>query len=532
MDVWFRRSRQLLLRTLIAWFALNGIIAAPAHAEWRRAESQHFIVYSDVAERRLREHTRRLERFRALLALYYPVDEARPAPRLHVYLVGDATDLHTAVPHVGGSVAGIYAADHNGARAVFLAGSVTVLQHEYTHHFMNQYGSGAFPAWLVEGLAEYFSTANVDVQPVRVGTADAGRVSSLIKHTSSMHRIQPQKLPLETVLTSTTWQLSRDQGLAFYAQSWLLTHYLLRDPERKLQLASYVRAIRDGADPLAAFPKAFGSDIATFNSALGLYLRNGMQFSQLEIELPEPTIEVTALPASADAVLLRSIGAEFLDRHGTDPARNAARQTLLQDMRVRLQRYPDDAYVVERVAAAEVSIGDPQRALDLLAPTLTDASSPERLYVAGSAHHALARARIAAQHEVDPVSSAALDRARHYFILVQKAQPLHYQAMFQYWQAATLARMPLTTSLQSVIVQAYNLAPQCDEIALNAGRMLAQVGRKAEAISALQGVAGDPHGGGYSRNARRLIALLRAPHADEGMSEAALDADAQDQGDD
>jgi hypothetical protein len=79
-----------------------------------------------------------------------------------------------------------------------------VLQHEYTHHFMNQYGNGAMPAWLVEGLAEYFSTANVDGEQVRLGTASPGRVRSLIQDASSMNRIRPRRLPLETVLTAST----------------------------------------------------------------------------------------------------------------------------------------------------------------------------------------------------------------------------------------------------------------------------------------------------------------------------------------
>ncbi len=143
-----------------------------------------------------------------------------------------------------------------------------ILQHKYTHHFMYQYGNGAMPTWLVEGLAECFSTANVDGTQVRLGVASPGRLRSLVLDTSSMNRIRPRRLPLETVLTASTGMLAGDDASAFYAQSLLLTHYLLRDPERKRQLAGYVRAIRAGADPLQAFPGAFGTDITTFGSAL------------------------------------------------------------------------------------------------------------------------------------------------------------------------------------------------------------------------------------------------------------------------
>ena len=37
--------------------------ATPARAEWRRAVSTHFIVYSEASQERLRETVERLERF-------------------------------------------------------------------------------------------------------------------------------------------------------------------------------------------------------------------------------------------------------------------------------------------------------------------------------------------------------------------------------------------------------------------------------------------------------------------------------------
>ncbi len=41
-------------------------------------------------------------------------------------------------------------------------------------------------------------------------------------------------------------------------------------------------------------------------------MRMAMPFSELEVELPEPSIEGKVLSQGADAVLLRSIGAELL----------------------------------------------------------------------------------------------------------------------------------------------------------------------------------------------------------------------------
>ncbi len=97
-----------------------SLLTTTAKADWHRVESPHFVVYGDAGETRLREYTRRLERFRALLALYYPVDEARPAPRLHVYLVRDLVDFRTAARGLAARAIGVYIADPTGVRAVAL----------------------------------------------------------------------------------------------------------------------------------------------------------------------------------------------------------------------------------------------------------------------------------------------------------------------------------------------------------------------------------------------------------------------------
>ena len=65
---------------------LGALAAAPARAEWRRAESPNFIVYSEVSEARLRERVTLLENFDRLLRLMLRRRgraRAQQAPRLH-----------------------------------------------------------------------------------------------------------------------------------------------------------------------------------------------------------------------------------------------------------------------------------------------------------------------------------------------------------------------------------------------------------------------------------------------------------------
>ena len=71
------RSLGLALAALSAW-------AAPAHAEWLRAETDHFIIYGDTSERALRAYAEKVERFDFLLRTYYPITVDHEIPKLEI----------------------------------------------------------------------------------------------------------------------------------------------------------------------------------------------------------------------------------------------------------------------------------------------------------------------------------------------------------------------------------------------------------------------------------------------------------------
>ena len=56
-----RKTRILaLLLAILAW-------AGPASAEWRQAQTSHFVIYSEDSEEGLRDFAARLERFDAAM---------------------------------------------------------------------------------------------------------------------------------------------------------------------------------------------------------------------------------------------------------------------------------------------------------------------------------------------------------------------------------------------------------------------------------------------------------------------------------
>ena len=142
--------------------AAAAFVAGPACAEWRRAETAHFILYGDVSERTLRTYATKIERFDALLRTYYPIQSDVQIPKLEIYLADGARDMRRILPDGSEGIAGFYSADAGRIYTVTNISNpeaLSTLFHEYAHHFMFHNFSAPYPAWYIEGFAEFVSTA-------------------------------------------------------------------------------------------------------------------------------------------------------------------------------------------------------------------------------------------------------------------------------------------------------------------------------------------------------------------------------------
>ncbi|RYH93857.1 MAG: hypothetical protein EON48_19540, partial [Acetobacteraceae bacterium] len=182
------------LRTVaLALAGLTMLVAAPAKAEWMKAETGHFIVYGNTSERQLRSYAQKVERFDTLLRSYYPIDVEYQAPKLEIYLAEGARDMNRASPGISSGVGGYYSSNNGRIHAVVdnqaMGGSV-VLFHEYAHHFMFQMQSEAYPSWFVEGFAEYYATADVRPDRIQFGSHHPGRMLALTQAANSWARME------------------------------------------------------------------------------------------------------------------------------------------------------------------------------------------------------------------------------------------------------------------------------------------------------------------------------------------------------
>src|SRR5689334_13526183 len=195
---------------LCAFAAL--VMSAPSAAAWYRASSEHFIIYSDQNPDRLRQFAENLEKFdgavrhvRGMSDL--PVSQGN---RLTVFRLDTPDAVQRLVHDDSGSVQGFYHGSAAGSLAfvgpgeasnehpVFAPGShivhtaantnlgeSTILLHEYAHHLMMQDLRVPYPQWLVEGFAEFMSTAQFDSDgTVRLGLPAAHRYEGLLLGTA------------------------------------------------------------------------------------------------------------------------------------------------------------------------------------------------------------------------------------------------------------------------------------------------------------------------------------------------------------
>ncbi len=480
------------------WHALAGLFvlalfwSAPALAEWRRAESPNFIVYGESSEGRLRQRILQLEEFHRLLVSITTVD-GPPAPnKLAVYIVTGNDDLRR-IGNVSSNIAGFYVATPYGiatfADAAAEINANEVLFHEYAHHFMRQYAPSAYPAWYVEGFAEYFATARFQTNEIHVGLGSATRAWSVL---------DGQWIPMEAVLFGEGRRSSPEAMQRFYSQAWMIVHYFNSTLPLRAKLRAYLAALRRGDDPRQALERETGMNVATLTRALRAYFGDGrIPYGRwTRPSVTPPAITVTALPRSANDLLLY----EAALRIGSD---NAARGGLLERVRTAAARHGEDPYARRVLAHAEVIHGDRAAGGRLLESLLqTSPNDAELLYLMGM------RFLIEAEKADEPEGNAR--QAARWFARAHRADGNHYQTLYRYAQSLRGSEGYDSENTANVLLLANQLAPQVVEISMNTAAML--IARRdfdlAEAL--LEPLAADPHSESLAEAARQLLDRARA----------------------
>lgn len=486
---------------------LGAFVATPALADWRRAESDRFIVYSDGSEGVLRELVQHLETYDRMLRLLMnlPIDET-PARKLPVYLVQTHRGLETVMFGAPEELRGVYIRGEDDIFAIALrrGDDEQVLLHEYAHHFMLQNFPAGYPAWFVEGFAEYFATTNIRPTRVTVGLPDQNAVNWLL--------YGDRWVSMTDLLTKHYGEIQVNRE-TYYPLSWLLTHWFLNEPTRTAQLQTYLLAIARGDEPVAAMEKATGMSADALQRTLRVTLNGQARIRNITYPFPQASMTITRMPPSADALLL--IGQRL-----KNPVTKAQRPVLLQQVHTAAARFPEDVFAQTVLARAELEIGDHAAGVAVLDRLL----EREPANVEGLQLLATARMSEAEEASDADASTQLRNQARSLLSRAFAADDANYTTMILLAKNRRASPDYPTDNDIGTLGLAYELAPQLPSIRLNLAAALVYKGRVDEAKALLQPVLNDPHDRGSGMAARAIIARADAGDRsrsilDEGASE-------------
>ncbi|MBW8881029.1 MAG: DUF1570 domain-containing protein [Asticcacaulis sp.] len=497
-----------VLKCLAGVWALAIAVATPAFAgdTWVRAESDHFIVYSNAKAKAAEGYAKQLEQYRYVLgAMYDMADDTAPEPKLNVYFVDSVDNLKQAFPRMPSGVLGFvkpcaggmnayayYDGDrisHDKVTAQEENFSQTVIFHEYAHQFMFLHSQDAYPRWFMEGFAEYYATTAIQGDQALVGMAWSERVYQLMDDRTSLN--------YEAMLRD-DWEVTGKMD-DFHAKSWLLAHWILSDPKRTKTFFAYVDARNAGEDPVAGFQKAFGLDMKQLKHTLNDYLAGkDLKATVFRIDnMPAPAITVTTLPPAADNLAIWDSVAS------TCPVE---RKSLLDKITAETAKYPGDDYAMGVKARADIMIGDEALALDYYrARTTAHPGDADSFFWLGLTQYLMAEHGKLIPGET---KESQIKLARRGFIQSYKLDATNPVNLYYLSRtAAYTTDYPDDASLNAAI-EAHMLSPSITTYAFNAANMLLLKGRLTDARDTLVPLANDPHGGDEAGRIAKIIKAI------------------------
>jgi hypothetical protein len=324
-----------------------------AQATWLKAESAHFIVYSEGDEASVRSAATRLEKLDALQRTVAGAPKGtgakvRSPVKVRVYLLPTSADVQMTAG--GGDAAGYYSATVRGPFAVMTRENDVadgfpaqlVLFHELTHHFMFQYFPATYPTWYQEGFADFIGASTIDASDVvKFGKPVLNRYFSL------RGRRAEDWISLKRLLSAKSYGDLAGRVDLLYAEGWLLTHYLSFEKKRDGQLQRYLAEINAGKPYDVAARDAFG-DLEQLNKELRAYAEAPrLPAGVLTLQAGDIGPVTVTQASDAQAALMVAdirIGNGILATEATRFARGTAKIAA---------RFPDDPFALRMRAEAD-----------------------------------------------------------------------------------------------------------------------------------------------------------------------------------
>jgi tetratricopeptide (TPR) repeat protein len=323
-------ARHILpVRILLALLALSTSV--PVHAadkHWLRVSSDHFIVLTDGNEKSGHDIAAHFEQMRAIFGQLLSRSKLRMSEPLEIIAISSDKDYAQLVPFANGqpiTAPGFWLTGEDRIFVVlnlFEPDSWRAVEHQFAHYMLD-YNYPPTPAWFDEGFAEYFSSlrltsknAELGSDPELIAAPQTNLLGTRIdtKNQKSFTEIlsNPVWLAWPDLLTMRNRVVDGQEGThhtLFYAQSWILVHYLLKK-DKMSELGKYFGLVEIQRVPVEqAIQQAFGMTTLQLDQEVKAYFHSlAPLFSALDDSHrsnipvgPQPVYQI-ALPFSAEEV--------------------------------------------------------------------------------------------------------------------------------------------------------------------------------------------------------------------------------------
>jgi Tetratricopeptide repeat len=211
---------------LHGWVATLALLSIPVFAapdlSWRLVRSQHFEIYAQASDQGARAI---LQHFEQLRAFFQQQSEWKVAPSpVRVIVFASPAEYQ---PYRLRATADAYYVGSDEQNYIVMAGAdpqgFAAAAHEYTHLVLRATPL-QLPPWLKEGLAELYSTLEMDDRGTQLGGPLRARLQTLRREAW---------MPLADLTAFSDASLQHtERGTAdlFYAESWALTGMLALSP--------------------------------------------------------------------------------------------------------------------------------------------------------------------------------------------------------------------------------------------------------------------------------------------------------------
>jgi hypothetical protein len=266
--------------SLLLVFCTTVFASSTEQQHWMEVHSNHFVVLTDSDVKHGRDVAYRFEQMRYVFgAIMQKSTVNLPVPLQIIGFRSRAELLQYAPLYQGKPVdmAGFFegSPDRDFIALDLSTDNWSTALHEYMHALVH----GNFPpvpAWFDEGLAEYFATLKITNTGLEIGNiSDANRAAL-----TNMPWMNLEELLL--VQTSSDLYNQRQGRAIFYAQSWLLVHYLM-SKQRLPDLFNYLQLTQIKQVPVTdAIQQAFSMTPDEFEKTLREYAKGPLNVKRIQ----------------------------------------------------------------------------------------------------------------------------------------------------------------------------------------------------------------------------------------------------------